>query len=378
MKQNNRKQSPSFGFLIILLFILVCLVGLIIWQVVPMLAQDQFGAASDFLTPSQKWSYGLQLILNRDKLLNPLCTASGKVDVNIPMGDSIASLSARLESKQLIPDADLFRAYLIFKGLDTQIRAGDYQIDCTNSPIQIANLIKNNYLEEVVFNILPGWRAEEIAAALPTSGIEVSAEDFLKVVRQPDQILLPDYIPAGSSVEGFLFPGEYTIKRSITAQGLVQLFIDRFSQQVTPEIVQSAENHGLTFYQAVIMASIVQRETFAESERPMMASVFYNRLTAGMNLETDPTVQYALGYDTAWGWWKSPLSESDLQVQSAYNTYLNNGLPPAPISNPDLSSINAVANPAVSTYFYFRAKCDNSGLHVFAQTFEEHVANACK
>jgi len=230
----------------------------------------------------------------------------------------------------------------------------------------------------VVFNILPGWRAEEIAAALPSSGIEVSPEDFLAVVQNPIGLQLPDYIPAGIPLEGFLFPGEYVIKRTVTSLELVQIFIDRFDSQITPEIIQGITDHGPDFYQGIILASIVQRETYASEERPMIASVFYNRLASGMRLETDPTVQYALGYDPVYGWWKSPLSASDLEVQSAYNTYLVAGLPPTPIANPDLSSIQAVAVPENSTFLYFRARCDDSGNHVFAQSFEEHVANACK
>jgi UPF0755 protein len=96
-----------------------------------------------------------------------------------------------------------------------------------------------------------------------------------------------------------------------------------------------------------------------------------------MKLETDPTVQYALGYDNSWGWWKSPLKLKDLEIQSAYNTYLNNGLPPTPIANPDLSSIKAVISPAITDYLYFRARCDDSGYHSFARSFEEQLSNGC-
>jgi UPF0755 protein len=97
-----------------------------------------------------------------------------------------------------------------------------------------------------------------------------------------------------------------------------------------------------------------------------------------MKLETDPTVQYALGYSAQFGWWKSPVDENDLSVQSDYNTYLITGLPPAPISNPDLSAIRAAENPDKSDFLYFRAKCDNSGTHIFAQTLQEQIANACR
>ena len=116
-----------------------------------------------------------------------------------------------------------------------------------------------------------------------------------------------------------------------------------------------------------------------DEEKPLIASVYLNRLNIGMKLEADPTVQYALGFDFAAGtWWKNPLSLDDLQFDSPFNTYVYAGLPPAPISNPDLDSLQAVAFPAETPYFFFRAKCDGSGYHSFAETFEEHVANGCE
>ncbi len=138
------------------------------------------------------------------------------------------------------------------------------------------------------------------------------------------------------------------------------------------------QRQGLSLYQAVTLASIIQREAVIEDEMPMIASVFYNRLNSGMSLDTDPTIQYALGYDLIdRTWWKNPLSLDDLKVNSSYNTYLNPGLPPGPISNPGLSALKAVAFPAQTGYFYFRMACDNSGRHNFAVTFEQHKQNAC-
>ena len=110
----------------------------------------------------------------------------------------------------------------------------------------------------------------------------------------------------------------------------------------------------------------------------MIASVFYNRMGINMRLQTDPTVQYALGYDAARGtWWTNPLSLADLRVDSPYNTYLHPGLPPGPISNPSLAALQAVAAPAKSNYYYFQARCDKSSLHNFAETLEQHQQNNC-
>jgi UPF0755 protein len=378
MRMSRRRHTGvSNGTVAILLTIMLALALAILWLGVPLLAERDFGTASTYLSSTQRWNYSLQVLLAKSSLLTPRCSFTAPSDFLIESGSSVNQIVAKLENAGIIQDAAAFRAYLIYKGLDTQLLAGNYQLDCSMTAVKVADSIKNVYLEEVVFNILPGWRAEEIAAALPSSGIEVSPEDFLAVVRDPSALELPDYLPAGSSVEGLLFPGEYIINRQVTASDLVQTFVDQFTQQVPISLLQEADANGITPYQAIILASIVQRETFAANERPLMASVFYNRLAQGMRLETDPTVQYAFGYDATWGWWKSPLEVSDLQIQSNYNTYLISGLPPAPIANPDLASLEAVVHPDDSSYLYFRARCDGSGLHAFAATYEEHLANAC-
>jgi UPF0755 protein len=131
-------------------------------------------------------------------------------------------------------------------------------------------------------------------------------------------------------------------------------------------------------YQAVTLASIVQREAVEEQEQPIIASVFLNRLNGGMKLDSDPTVQYALGYNPVQStWWTNPLSSVEMQVDSPFNTYTTFGLPPHPIANPGASALRAVAFPAQTSYYYFRARCDDSGLHIFAETFDEHLANSC-
>lgn len=173
-------------------------------------------------------------------------------------------------------------------------------------------------------------------------------------------------------------PGEYTIKRGINAHDLAKLFVERFDQTVAPEIRDGFARQGLDLKQGVTLASIVQREAVVADEQPIIASVFYNRLTNGMKLESDPTVQYAVGYEPMkQTWWKNPLSTEDLQVDSRYNTYRYAGLPPGPISNPGIEALRAVAYPAQTQYFFFRALCDGSGRHAFAVTFDEHLNNAC-
>ena len=160
---------------------------------------------------------------------------------------------------------------------------------------------------------------------------------------------------------------------------LIPMILTEFSQNIDTSLLEGFTRQGLNLYDAVTLASIVEKEAVVDDEKPLIASVFFNRLAAGMRLETDPTVQYALGYqDDVQTWWKSPLSLADLAVVSPYNTYTVIGLPPTPICNPDLGSLSAVAFPAETPYFYFRAACDESGRHNFAITYEEHLNNQCE
>jgi UPF0755 protein len=180
-------------------------------------------------------------------------------------------------------------------------------------------------------------------------------------------------------LEGYLYPGEYSLEPHIDLESTIEVFLANFRAHMqSEELLAGISAQQLTFHEALTLASIIERETRADEEKATIASVFYNRLAEGMRLQTDPTVQYALGFDEIeQTWWKTQLTEADMQVDSPYNTYLYAGLPPGPISNPSLASLEAVAFPAQTPYFYFRAKCDGSGTHAFSVTYEEHLNNAC-
>ena len=161
----------------------------------------------------------------------------------------------------------------------------------------------------------------------------------------------------------------------ITTDALIKLFLDTFDQRVTDQMRQQAATSKRTFYEELTLASIVEREAASASERPIIASVYLNRLQKKMYLQADPTVQYAMGYQAASKqWWKSPVTLDEYQhVNSPYNTYLHPGLPPGPICNPSLASIMAVLQPAQTDYLFFLGKGD--GTHVFAKTLEEQLQN---
>jgi UPF0755 protein len=360
--------------LLLLFFIFVCFIGIIFY--IPSRATQVYGLPAETLSLSQRLQYSLLLLWYDQLLTRPQDMNGGEQTFTINEGESVNSVASHLEEIGLIRNAEAFRAYLIYSGLDTSIQAGDYKLSAAMTTIDIARKLQDATPEDVNFVILPGWRMEEIAASLPTSGLSISPDDFLNAAQTQHQEF--DFLAGANSAEGFLFPDSYIVPRDVTADVLVNGFLRNFTLHLTPELRQGFEKQGLTIYQAATLASLVERESMKDDEQPLIASVYLNRIRQGMKLDADPTVQYALGYNTLQNsWWTSPLTLIDLQVNSPYNTYLNEGLPPTPIANPGADALHAVAFPAETNYLYFRARCDGSGYHEFSETFDEHLANGC-
>jgi UPF0755 protein len=229
----------------------------------------------------------------------------------------------------------------------------------------------------------PGWRMEQLAEHLASAGI-MDGNQFLRQARLGtgvDHPLLADR-PPGQSYEGYLFPGAYSLPDQPTPQDLIAQMLEQMARQLPSDAFSLARQRGLTFHQVLTLASIVERETMLDQERPVVASVYLNRLKSVNDfpyLQADPTVQYAMGYQVSTGqWWKTPVTLEEYQeVNSPYNTYLYSGLPPGPIASPSLASILAVLQPAETNYHFFvcgRPGCEG-GQHVFATTYEEHLEN---
>jgi UPF0755 protein len=179
-------------------------------------------------------------------------------------------------------------------------------------------------------------------------------------------------------LKAFCFPGLIRSNEKPAQKDLLAQLLNHFNAGVTSDLRDAYTAQGLDLFQAVTLASIIQREAVVIDEQPTIASVFINRMNTGMKLESDPTVQYALGYQLLQKtWWKNPLSSADLQFNSSYNTYVVSGLPPGPIANPSLEALQSVAHPAQTGYYYFRAQCDGSGRHAFSVTYAEHLQNGC-
>lgn len=380
-KTMKQKPSPKTVTLILIIFVIAVIAFfLYLGVVIPNQVKREFGAPSDSLSAISRLTYALDLNASKSVLTKPANTTSESQEFEIIPGESVSMMCLRLENQGLINDAAALRVYLIYKGMDRIIQAGLYRLSPAMTPIEIAQTFLDATPNEVVFAILPGWRIEEIAESLPTTGLMITPEEFLQAARNPSaELKFFVGINDLSTLEGFLYPGAYEVSREIDVNTLLKVVLSNFSVTVDQTILDGFAHNGLTLLEGVILASIVEKEAVMDEEQPMIASVFYNRLKINMKLETDPTVQYGLGYSPEWqSWWKSPLAFADYQVDSPYNTYIIQGFPPAPIANPSLSALRAVAFPAESPYYYFRARCDGSHLHNFAVTFEEHLENGCE
>ena len=356
-------------------FLLLCLVLFVF--IFPSRVAKTYGPPSERLSFLQRLQYSAKLAWDDGLLTKPLDPNASGQSFTVQPGETAESVAERLQQGGLIRDAGMFRDYLIYSGLDTSIQAGQYDdLSPAMSTVDIARKLQNAAPTQVTFVVLPGWRMEEVAASLPTSGLNITPEAFLAAAKEYRSGL--DYLTGASSTEGCLYPDSYILPRGLTADQLVETLVRNFNLHLTSDLREGFSRQGLSVYQAVILASIVQREAMHDDEAPMIASVYLNRVKINMKLDADPTVQYALGYDAVHQtWWTNPLSLDDLQINSLYNTYLTNSLPPTPISNPGLAALRAVAFPADSAYYYFSAKCDDSGYHNFAQTFQEQLQNLC-
>lgn len=331
------------------------------------------------MSPLQRTIFTYELFINSDLLLNSDLVMPEDKQFEISPGESVEMICLRIEEEGIITSAELFRMFLIYFGLDRNIQSGAFTFNPQMSQVEIAKMITDPLARDISLTILPGWRIEEISYSLGLSGIKFSEKEFLDYAYNPTGIAINQVgVQNLNSLEGFLYPGRYVVGRDISLDQFINTVLNEFSVNVDSGLRQAFNNQGLSLIEAVTLASIIEKETMVDTEKPMIASVFYNRLSAGMKLETDPTVQYALGFDLkSNSWWKSPLYFDDLEIISEYNTYQIYGLPPGPISNPSLSSLRAVAYPAETAYYYFRAACDGSGSHNFAITFQEHLLNEC-
>lgn len=303
-------------------------------------------------------------------------TPGDSVQVTVGEGEGPDAIGAELERLGVIESGEQFEVLVALMGFARVLQAGDYEFQRNTPALDVVYRIRNGATVTNSVTVIPGQRIGEIADAVEALGIP--RDDFRAAASARDYDF--DFVrelPEGATLEGYLYPATYPVRTTDTGRSLVQQMLQAFADNVPANVREQAAAQGLSLHEAVTLASIIQREAFLPEEKPVMAQVFLTRLTIGMRLDADPTVQYGLAEGAmaapAEGWWKSPLSFDDLEFDSAYNTYLYFGLPPGPICSPTAETIIAAAQPSDTNYLYFVARPDGS--HAFAETLEEHQAN---
>lgn len=273
-------------------------------------------------------------------------------------GDGVRSIVTHLAEERLIGSKTSFYILIKFLGIERDIQAGNFRLNRGMDAKTVAEELTHGVLDTWV-TTLEGWRNEEIANAL-AKDLDIPESEFLGVARV-----------------GYMFPDTYLIPKDVAAAQIAEYFIKNFDKKVTSAMREDAKKTGLMFDQAITLASIVEREGRTNEDRPIIAGILLKRLKADWPLQVDATIQFALGYQSVEkSWWKKSLTNADKTLKSPYNTYLHTGLPPGPISNPGLASINAVIYPVQTDYWYYIH--DSSGVAHFAKTLEEHEANIAR
>lgn len=322
-------------------------------------------------------------------IFQPVSTDQGKtVAIVVQSGDDARQIANELQAKGLIRNALAFRIWARIKGLDIHLQAGAYNLNTGLTIDEIINQLLNAQPDDYVVSVPEGLRIEQIAQRFGAAGLpKFNAQQFLKYTKNPAQF--PDSakypilksIPPGDGMEGLLFPDTYLIPVNATAGDVVNMMLTEFNDKVQQNHLDVlAKQNRMSVYQMVILASIVEREVIFERDRPLVASVYWNRIyrpnneTVGL-LDADPTVQYASDSQTRPIIYWKPLENGGRNIasNSPWNTYIQKGFPPTPICSPGLASMQAAAMPAKTDYYFFLSKKD--GNNVYAKTAVEFEAD---
>lgn len=295
--------------------------------------------------------------------LKPVAASQKSVTVTIPSGYSLPQISKLLKDKGLIRSEWAFKEYVRNANADNDIKAGTYELSPSYSVQEIVSVITEGKIKTNLITILPGKRLDQIRAALISSGFSAAEVDkALDPAQYKDHPALVDK-PEGASLEGYLYPDSYQKTDQSTPDTIVRASLDQMNKHLTPDIRSAISTQGLSVYQGIILASVVEQEANTTSSRAQVAQVFLKRIRSGMNLQSDVTAFYGS---------RLAGQGENVNFDSPYNTYLHAGLPVGPVSNISDSSLQAVAHPANTDWLYFVS--DKQGNTYFSSTLEEHKA----
>lgn len=288
----------------------------------------------------------------RSEMRRPINHAATQKTITVESGASTSSIIARLHTEGILPSTIPVKLWLRLFDRGANLKSGDYRFKSPISPLQVLNQMIRGEIATRQFTIPEGYNQYDIAQVL--SGLQglkqhpMSPEATLGLLK--DVSLIADLDPDATTLEGYLFPDTYEYSASTTREQLVEMMVKRFRRVYTPEMQQRAAELGMTTRQAVTMASLIEKEAKVDSERETISSVFHRRWKTGIPLACDPTLIYAALIE---GKYRGKIYQSDLDRESAYNTYKHAGLPPGPIASPGQRSLHAALNPAQTDYLYF-------------------------
>jgi UPF0755 protein len=382
IREKRRRANLAARFFLLILALAGLLVGgFLVFAYLSSATELALGPGAEDLNPAERTVLLGYLTARAGDLSQPAGPDNAAVLFSVAPGATAGAVAEQLASLELVVDAQLLTYYLRYEGLDEQVEAGDFILRQTMSIPEVARALTDASAREAWLRVTEGWRREQIAAVLAGQGVFAEVADEFALLTGPNSPRAPSYgflagLPASAPLEGYLFPDTYLLHPDASASDIIDKMLANFQTRLPANYEAQAASIGLTLHQAVTVASLIEREAVVDDERPMIASVIYNRLAIGQWLEIDATVQYALGTEA--DWWPQLVGLDLRSVTSPYNTYAGAGLPPGPIANPGLASLLAAAQPAQTDYYFYRALCDGSGRHAFAVTFEQHVANACQ
>jgi len=323
---------------------------------------------SSFFTGSLKWPVIAVLLamlfistLFAFLLYTPIGDGRKVLTVDFVKGSTLKKLADTLEKEEIIRSSALFTLYAKVSGVSGKVQAGTYQFNDALTPPEIVHKLTIGDVFEKRFAVPEGYSIFQIAEMLDSRGY-FNKEQFLKECRNPR--LLNELGISAKTVEGFLYPSTYNLLKIEAPDDLIRLMVGQFVKIYTEKFSTAEKGSRLSRMQIITLASIVEKEAVVPEEKPIIASVFLNRLKKGMPLQSDPTATYGT---RAFG---GKVSGTDVRRDSPYNTYLISGLPQGPIGNPGADAIKAVLKPAETGYYYFVAK--NDGTHHFSLNLDEH------
>lgn len=323
---------------------------------------------------------GITVLIGLQLLRAPSPTSVGFTTFTVRSGEGAKGIGTHLKDAQLIRNRFVFELYVWSEGVSADLKAGDYQLSPAMDVATIVRLLKEGIAtgNEVAITIPEGWSLRDIGSSLVNDKHLFEAEAWEQAAKTTDsRTIIPDKTfsflsdkPSGATLEGYLFPDTYRVYRNAKPAEVIQKTLENFSAKVSEDRIAALHAQGKTLFDVLIIASIIEREVRTDSDRRLVADIFWKRLRDGMPLQSDATVNYLTGKKTT-----RPTLD-DLAIDSPYNTYKYQGLPPGPINNPGLASILAAADPEPNPYYYFLTTDD--GTTVFGRTLEEHNANRAK